>query len=130
MKVKIIDIDKPNANGRIYPREVVEKAFKKYKEDMVDKNRAIVFNTNSSTRDNDLANAYGVVKDIIIEGDEGFVEMEPLSLVRCSTFTALLEDNKLFVATAGVASLKDGVVQDDYELTHLFLTDDPSYIKK
>ena len=37
MKAKILDIDKLNANNRTYPKDVMEKAIKKYKEEMVDK---------------------------------------------------------------------------------------------
>jgi GTPase involved in cell partitioning and DNA repair len=123
MKVKIIDMDKPNANGRIYPLTVVENAFKKYKEHMIDKGSAIIFNKNS----NDLANAYGIVKDITIEGKEGFVELKPLSLNGVETFTSLLEHNKLSVVTSGIGTVKDNVIQDDFELRWLFLTDDPSH---
>ncbi len=123
---KIIDLDVPNANGSIYPKDVMEKAFKKYKEDMIDKGRAIIF----SKCDDNLEYAYGLVQDISIggnKGNEGFINFKALTVKDADVITGLIESGKLHCTTAGVGTVVDGVVQDDYEIRNIFLSDDPSY---
>jgi hypothetical protein len=123
MKTKILDIDKPNANGRVYTRSAVEKAFKKYKENLVDNRRGFIMNSNTDN----IEQAYGIVEDIMIEDDVGYIEFKPLTLEGCPELTMLIECNKLHVVTSGIGRITDGIVQDDFIFTHLYLTDDPSY---
>lgn len=120
---KVITMDTPNKNGNMYPRNVVEKAFLKYKEDMIDKERSIVF----SKVENDIEYAYGLVKDYKMEGDDVFIDVQSLTLTGMEVLSKLLEDSKLHFVTSGIGSIKDGIIQDDYILSHIFLTDDPSY---
>jgi hypothetical protein len=127
MKAKILDLDKPNANGRIYPKEVMENAIKKYKEDMIDKKRALIGSELTGPELN-IEKAYGLVDDIYIEDDSVFIEFHPLQLPICEILTPLVESKKLHFATCGVvAKMENNIVGDDYELRYTFLTDDPSY---
>ena len=123
MKAKIIDVDIPNSNDRIYPRIVVENAFKKYKEDMIDNGRAIIF----SKKENNLDYAYGLVKDIYIEGSSGYVDITPLTHKDNSELTKLIEDKQIHVVTSGIGGIKEGVIQEDFLLDYLFLDPEPSY---
>lgn len=125
---KVITMDSPNANGRIYPREVLEKSFIKYKNEMIDKGRAIVF----SKMSNNLDDAYGLVEDYEIKGGSVYIKVKPLLLIwkDCNKFTDLIKNNVLHFTTAGIGTIKNGVVQDDFILDYIFLTDDPSYLIK
>lgn len=119
-------MDTTNANGRIYPRELVEKMFLKYKEDMIDKGRSIVF----KNADKNLEHAYGLVKDYKIEGNDVFIDVKPLTLTGVEMLTELIDNKKLHFVTGGIGTLKDGVVQDDFVLDYIFLSDDPAYNEK
>lgn len=126
LKGKVFTMGVPNANGRTYPKEVVENAFKKYKEDMIDKGRSIVFSKNSE----DLAFAYGLVKDYSIEDNDVFVKVKPLQCIAdAEMLTDLLEKGKIHFVTAGIGKIEDGIVQDDFELRYIFLDPEPSYLQ-
>lgn len=126
MKSKILDLDKPNANNRTYPRDVVEKAIMKYKWEMVDKKRALIA-SELTGRQLNVAKVYGIVDDIYIDGDTVFNEYRTLKLPNVENLTVLVECKKLFPVTAGTGTIKDGIVQDDYKIDYIFLGSDPSY---
>jgi hypothetical protein len=126
MKAKILDLDKPNANGRIYPKDVMEKAISKYKKDMVDQKRALIGSELTGSELN-VEKAYGIVDDIYIEEDTVFIDFHPLKLPICESLTQLIESKVLHPVTCGFATLSGNIVGDDYILSYVHLTDDPSY---
>ncbi len=126
MKAKILDLDKLNANNRIYPKEVMEKAIKKYKEDMVDKKRALIGSELTGPELN-VEKAYGIVDDIYIEGDSVFIDFHSLKIANAENLNLLVECKQLHPVTCGISTMKNNIVNDDYELKYIFLSNDPSY---
>jgi hypothetical protein len=128
MKAKILDIDKPNANNRIYPRSVIEKAIKKYKEEMVDQKRALIAHEQCSSPLMDLEKTYGIVDDIFIENDSVFIEFHALGLPISERITHLIKSEILHPVTSGTGTIdENGKIGDDYNIGYIFLTNDPSY---
>ncbi len=132
MKVPILTLDTPNKNNRVYPRAVMEAAFAKYKKEFIDERRAMVVKRQPEQAITNLLDVVGVIKEISFEGDTVMADIEFLPTVpeglSCETGVKL---GKLHLRTGGMGSMKvnengQNVVQDDYELTHCFLTDDPA----
>lgn len=126
MNVKILDLDTPNANGRIYPKDEMEKCIEKYKEDMVDKGRALISKEFCGSKLN-LEKAYGLINDISIKDGGVYIDFKPLSLPGCEVITGMIESKQVYPVTAGTGTLSGNVVTD-YKLEYIFLSDDPSYI--
>lgn len=124
MKVKIIELYKLNNNNRIYPKEVFEKALKEYKEKVVNEKRAIVY----KSLEPDLSNSYGIVDDIYMENDSAYANISPLmNIFDNNVITKMIDDGQLHVVTCGVGTITNNIIQDDYILNYLYLTDNPSY---
>lgn len=123
MTAKIITTDTPNSNGRVYSKEVIQKAFDKYKEDFVNKGRALIFHRNSPN----LEESYGIVKDIFLNENEGYIEFQPLESIKGNeVFTDWLEQGKIYVTIAGTGKVIDNKVED-YTLEYIFLDPNPSW---
>ena len=70
MKIPVLSLDKPNKNGRIYPRDVIEKALQKYRDEYVSKSRAMV--TRNIPTQNDPPFGQGMNQTAAkTDGDEG-----------------------------------------------------------
>lgn len=129
MKIPLITLDKPNKNNRIYPRAVMEKAIAKYKEDFINKDRAVI---TSSSPDGGIVNmkdAVGLVKEIKTEGDTVFAEVTFLNIPNTLDIQKALQSGELSIRTAGFGNLTqqaDGtfLVNEDYEILSCFLTNE------
>lgn len=129
MKIPILTLDTPNKNGRIYPREVFEKALAKYKKDFIDERRAMVVSRQPEQPITNLQDVIGMITEITIE--DGKVIADITFLPNGLSCESGVKCGKLFLRTGGMASVKkdengNTVIQEDYEITHLFLTDDPA----
>jgi len=132
MKVPVLTIDKPNKNGRIYPRHVVEKELAKYHKNFIAERRAIVSRKIPETAMFNLMDAMGIVTDMTIEGDTVFAEVSFFA----SDFTRtvaekLIREGTYHLRTSGMGTLtkqEDGtyLVNDDWELIGCFMTDKPA----
>lgn len=114
-----IALDVPTINDRIYPRSVMERELARYKKDFVDKRRAMVtITTDSDTEAVNLKNVIGILTEASIKDNKLVVKVETLDT---DAFRSLLVDGKFDptyfrVAPFGIATTKDNVVQEDYEL--------------
>lgn len=132
MKVPILSLDKPNANNRIYPRAVMEAAFAKYKKEFIDERRAMVVKRQPEQAVTNLLDVVGIIKEVTFEGDTVMAEIEFFPNVpEGLSCESGVKCGKLSLRTGGLGSMKTNeqghsVIQDDYELTHCFLTDDPA----
>ena len=128
MKIPILTLDKPNKNGRIYPREVMKRELKRYRKTQVKERRAFVFNKLPPTSTSvNLKDVIGLVKAIHINKNKVIVEVE----FHSDFYRQLVEEGKLSLRTSGMGTLikqKDGTykISNDYELICCFLTDDPA----
>lgn len=131
MKIPILSLNKPNKNGRVYPREVIEKALQKYRDEYVSKSRAVVTRNPPTELEPNLMDTVGIVKDIIATDDEVLAEIQFLNLPKAQGLEEALTSGKLYMRTAGVGKMTkqtDGTfkIDDGYEFLSCFLTDDPA----
>lgn len=131
MKVIILSLDKPNKNNRVYPKFVIAKALLE-KENQI-KNRQIMVTKRVLENANvPLNEVIGYVKDIKIENDNNLVaDIEFLDVNNGLDFAPLVESGVVSVTLSGLGSVVKnqdniGIVQDDYQLLALNLTDDPA----
>jgi hypothetical protein len=116
MKTLVLEIDKLNKNGRIYPRDCVERAVA----------RASTVTIFRHLAEDDLPPAVGdpvgtatlTIEGSIVFGDCTF---------SIDDVEEQINAGKLFVRTRGTGSVDaKGVVQSDYKIVSLLLTNDPA----
>lgn len=117
VEFKTLNVGVPTQNNRIYPKEVIEKALKEYQK-QISERRAFVTMFSEGCVVN-LKDVVGLVQEAKIKDDNLTIKMEildtPASLVLKSK-DGTLNASLIKVAPFGIATLKDNVVQDDYEL--------------
>lgn len=108
----VLKCDEPTANGRIYPRAVVEKAFEEYQK-KVDDHAALgpVYDNHVS-----LKGASFLVKELKLEGDAAKVVIETLPNERGAELAKMLERKEVVFTPTGVGTVTDGLVGEDYNL--------------
>jgi len=132
MKLPILEIDKPNKNGRIYSRVLIERELERIRNDYINENRWIVGSKRSETSIFNLLDAIGIVKEVEIKDDTVFVDIEIFSNVsNGAIIKESLENGKLHIRTHGLGSLQlqeNGtyLVGKDFELISCFVTDEPA----
>ncbi len=115
MKAPLLEINKPNLNGRLYTKECIENAMKKLP--------AVIPIARPDADDpTDLANSAGTAT-LALEGN--------LLMADCHLTVPEIEDQlksgKLSVRTSGIGSIDEkGVVGPDYQIVSLILTDQPA----
>ena len=121
----VLPVGTPTVNGRIYPKELIEQQMAKYKERFIDENGALV-TLHSDGGEVMLKDAVGVVKELRI-GIHGHL-LAKVELLNTDACNSLLSENGKFdftkydVTPFGIGSLKDKVVQEDYEISGFYIT--------
>lgn len=132
MRVPILTLDLPNKNNRIYPKEVMEKAMEKYRQDFIKEGRALVTKRQPECSTVSIKDAIGVVKDMKVEEGKVVVDIEFLpGMADALAAEVGMSKGVLHLRTSGIGTMKlneqgQNVVQDDYELIQCFVTDDPA----
>jgi hypothetical protein len=126
VKFVTIPIGSPTRNNRVYPREVMEKALKDYQK-QIDQRRAFVTLYNESNQIF-IKDIVALVNEVKIENDELVIKVEVLDTQAMKSLA--LPDGKLDatlikIAPFGVGSLKENVVQDDFQIVGFHI--DPNY---
>lgn len=128
MKFKFLKLDERNCNGRIYPKETVQKAIDKF---MSEENDGKRFVTKSPGRYAvELENVFATVEDMKIEDDWAYAEIKPLNLNHLDVDFIMdqLNEGNIHLVPKGQATLdKDGMIGEDYKILSLDTTADPSY---
>lgn len=118
MKVTVVNLDVPNHNGNVYPREVMEKAVAQYKK-TVDKGKAFVTSRMGSNSVNPSV-FVGKVTDICVQGDRVVVDVDFFSTTKGVATQEAVEKGTSSIYTTGAGSVthKDGVktVNPGYQL--------------
>jgi hypothetical protein len=110
----------------------MEKALEKYKKEFVDEKRAVVQKKLPETPGVNLLDVIGIVKEVIIEGNEVLMDVEFFPNVPEGLVTeAAITGGTLHLRTHGIGSIHlqdDGtyIVGDDYEFISCFVTNDPA----
>lgn len=113
-------LGEPTVNGRIYPKEVFEKALDK-------KVNEALYLYNDYQRNHELSDALGIVKNYKEENGNFIIGVD---LFENGFFIEeLLKEKGIFVTTAGIAIFTDGDIEikDDYELSFVYLTTDNAF---
>jgi hypothetical protein len=115
MKIKVnFKTDEPTVNGRIYPKEVLKKAF----DERLEGSLFVTEKFDMEAVGVPVSDIIAEVKDYeITEKNEIIVDINPIRRKE------LLERNDIKLTTAGYASLKNNekIVGDDFILTSLFI---------
>lgn len=115
----MLKTDAATANGRIYPRHVMQKAIDEYKQKFP--SRMIVY----SGTDADLRKAIGTIEDVKLQGDMVKVDVK--------FFNTYIEPNKsrLTWTPVGIGKLEkldNGTYKVyDYSIEHFSLVDESKY---
>ena len=112
--------DTVNGNGRIYPRNILEKEIKNYKK-IVDERRALGELDHPDDSVINLKNASHMVIDIWMDGDSVMGKVQVLGTPAGQVLKALVDAGvKLGISSRGLGSTKekDGktMVEDDFQL--------------
>lgn len=132
MKIPILTLDTPNKNGRIYPRATFERALEDYKKNFVDEHRAIIVKLQPENAVTNLKDVVGIITGITIENDTVMVDAVFFSNVPDGLVVeTAIKSGLLHLRSGGIGSIiKDQngnlIVQNDYEITHMFVTDNPA----
>lgn len=121
--------EKPNGNGRVYPRTILEREVTRYK-DVIKQNRALGELDHPSEKDWErddpltvrLDRASHIIRDIRMEGNDVKGEVQVLSTPAGKILEALLNDGVLLgISSRGFGSVEHNgqysVVQDDIEIS-------------
>ena len=133
MKVKVQEADIANLNRRIYPKAVLEREAKKWMSGWINENRAFVSRNPPEEGLTLLSDIVCTIKSLEMENSVLVADLEklPTDINGSDQIWELLILEKLHPRIAGIGSIElqpDGtyLVGDDFELTSIFLTNDPA----
>ena len=121
-----------NQNGRIYPREILEREIQKYIKGPVAENRAMGELDHPESSVINLQNVSHNVKKIKMMGDDVYGEVEILPTPAGKILQALFASGiTVGISSRGMGSVKEGAggtveVQDDFELLCFDFVSTPS----
>ncbi len=121
-----------NGNGRYYPREILQREVKNYKEGPIKENRALGELDHPDSSIINLKNVSHNIKEIYFEGDDVVGVIEILPTPSGNILTELFKNGiTVGISSRGMGSLKPGQngvqeVQDDFELLCFDFVSTPS----
>jgi hypothetical protein len=115
MKKVILHLDKPNKNGRTYTTKAVQHALAECPRPLLIQRKQEDMGVPIPT--NTVGEASLCVEDNTVVALCRFTHPD---------WAELVSAGKLGVVTSGTGSVVDGVVQQDYRITYLFLTNAPA----
>lgn len=124
MKTTLLTLDKPNHNGRIYPKEVIQRMIEN-----IDERRCFLAAEVTNSPEINIERVCGRIKNLAIEEDCLVGDVELLhSLPACDpNFDALLKNYSIAVRPSGLGTISaDGTIGSDYTLNYFFITDNPA----
>jgi len=122
-----IQAEVKNKNGRVYPKNIVEREVNVFNKEKIKANRALGELDHPPTPTVNLKNVSHVIESLVMEGNNGIGKAKILDTVSGRTASSLLEAGvKLGVSTRGVGSLNGSQVNPDFKLITVDLVADPS----
>lgn len=120
-----------NQNGRVYPREILEREAKKYTETFINQNRALGELDHPDSQVVNLANVSHNIRKIWWKNNDLMGEVEVLSTPSGNILKELLKAGILLgISSRGLGSVKESAggveVQDDFELVCWDFVSNPS----
>lgn len=122
-----LDSEVKNGNGRMYPRAIIEREIKRLNETKIKQNRLMGELNHPNNVEINLERVSHLTKELRLEGNIGFGKSMLLDTPMGKIAQALGEGGvKLGVSSRGVGTLKESVVQNDYNLVCIDIVSDPS----
>jgi len=123
--------EEKNRNGRIYPLKIMEKEVKKYKKELVEKNRAMGELGHPEGPTVNLERVSHMIKDLKMEGNSAVGKAKLLDTPMGNIATNLVKEGaKLGVSSRGMGSLEEKggakYVGNDFMLAAIDIVADPS----
>ena len=113
---KVLEVDKPNRNGNVYPRKLVEENIARLQETI--KNGGLIGELDTPTDSIiHFSNTSHLIKNVRLENDDLMVDYQILN-TPCGKLAQVLIDEqvKIKIVPRGIGSIKDGVVQPNFKL--------------
>jgi hypothetical protein len=119
-----------NQNGRIYPKEILEREVRNYQKFIVE-NRALGELDHPSDSIVNLRNVSHIIREAHMEGDVVFGKLEVLTTPSGKILQSLIETGvKLGISSRGLGSTKKQgdyhIVQEDFQLICFDMVSEPS----
>jgi hypothetical protein len=130
-----LQAEKKNRNGRIYPKEILEREVNKFKDNHVNARTALGELNHPPSPSINPERASHLITELKLEGTDYIGKAKVLSTPIGQIVRGLIEDGvQLGVSSRGLGSLKEGVgqykgsklVQPDYRLVTVDVVSDPS----
>ena len=124
-----------NQNGRVYPKEILMREIKKYKNREIKENRAYGELDHPDSQVVELKNTSHIVRDVWWDGDDVVGRVEILKTPAGNILKELLEAGcTVGISSRGMGSVKESVggsvvVEDDFDLICWDFVSEPSTSK-
>jgi hypothetical protein len=122
----VLTADEPTMNGRVYPRELIEREIERLRPEM-ESGRLLGWPADASRTTDSLGEVSHLVRGMKVE-DDGKVtaKIEVLSTEKGNLLRELIENREVKFGPRGFGSVVDGVVQDDFKLRTIDVDLDPN----
>jgi hypothetical protein len=122
-----LQCEKKNQNGRIYPKPIIEREIKKLYETKIKDNRFISQLGHPSDMELNFEKVSHNTVSLTLEGNDGFGKSKVLNTPCGLIAKALMDDGiRLGMSTRGIGTLKESIVQSDFNLGFIDIVSDPS----
>ena len=119
--------EKKNQNGRIYPKPIIEREIKKLNDTKIKHNRFLSELSHPDSNELHFDRVSHITTSLVLEGNDGIGKSKILN-TPCGLIVKVLMDDgvSLGMSTRGVGTLKESIVQNDYNLSFIDIVSDPS----
>jgi len=122
-----LEADVKNRNQRIYPRPVIEREVEKFNKEKIQHNRALGELKHPESTEIDPERASHLIKELKMEKNIAYGKALVLDTPTGKIVKSLLDAGvKLGVSSRGVGTIRESVVQPDYQLITIDIVTDPS----
>ena len=127
---KLQESDVQNGNGRVYPRQIMEREVKKYA-GIVEDNRALGELDHPDSSIINLANVSHMITEVWMDGASVMGKAKVLNTPSGQILRALVESGvKIGISSRGMGSVKEQmgktIVEDDFQLICFDIVSEPS----
>jgi len=127
---KLQEADVQNGNGRVYPRAIMEREIKKYKQ-LVEERRALGELDHPDSSIINLVNVSHMVTEVWMDGPSVMGKIKVLDTPSGQILRALVESGvKTGISSRGMGSVKEQmgktIVEDDFQLICFDIVSEPS----
>lgn len=122
-----LEAEVKNGNGRIYPQKVIAKEVQRIAESKIPQNRFLGELNHPNVIEVNLERVSHLIKELRMEGNTAYGKSLVLDTPMGKIAKALIDGGvKLGISSRGVGTLKESVVQGDFQLHAIDLVSDPS----